>query len=415
MSPDPVRAHPRPAAARALLALLLLALTVIAVPVGTASAAEHTAGGWTTNGQAAPASGIGPGTTVTVSVTVTSATDRYALVDIEVADTVRIVHQAVFDGRRFRAGRTRTFTTQWTVPGGARLERHTVRVGVFGPGWTGLQHWNHEATSFVVGATSPPTTTTTTTTPSTTTPPTTSTTTTTTTAPTSTTSTTTTTTAPPPTGRFETLPVGAQLPTEAQCAARVRPAAEIRPQNAVFNATRGAAPHPQNPRVTGNFTGTTDQILQWTACKWGIDEDLVRAQIARESWWKHDSRGDLTNDQNACHPSLRTATGPCPESYGLGQVRYQYHTPAMDNSIISSAYNVDYTYSVWRACFEGQMTWLNTVERGRQYGPGDAWGCIGVWFAGRWYTQPAVDYMGWVDDYLQARIWQTPEFINFRG
>ena len=29
-------------------------------------------------------------------------------------------------------------------------------------------------------------------------------------------------------------------------------------------------------RVTGNFTGTTDMILQWAACKWGIDEDIVR-------------------------------------------------------------------------------------------------------------------------------------------
>lgn len=348
---------------------------------------------------------------MTVAVDVTSSSTRTALVDIEVFDSLRLVHQRFWDTQSFETGRARTFITQWTVPANARLERHTVRVGVFTPGWRSLQHWNHQAATFDVAATSnpPPTTTTTTTTA----PPTT---TTTTTRPSTTTTTTTApTTAPPPSGRFATLPVGAVLPTDANCAARVRRSAEIRPQNATFNQTRGSAPHPEQPRVTGNFSGTTDEVLQWTACKWGIDEDIVRAQIARESWWHHDSRGDLTYDQSACHPSLRTSSGPCPESYGLGQVRYRYHTAAMDNSIRSSAYNVDYAYSFWRSCFEGQFTWLNTVERGRQYAAGDAWGCLGVWFSGRWSTQPAVDYMGWVRDYLNRRIWQTPEFINFRG
>ena len=29
--------------------------------------------------------------------------------------------------------------------------------------------------------------------------------------------------------------------------------------------------------VDGDFAGTTDQLIQWAACKWGIDEDIVRA------------------------------------------------------------------------------------------------------------------------------------------
>jgi soluble lytic murein transglycosylase-like protein len=35
--------------------------------------------------------------------------------------------------------------------------------------------------------------------------------------------------------------------------------------------------------VTGNFRGTTDEIIRWAAWKWGIDEDLLRAVAARES------------------------------------------------------------------------------------------------------------------------------------
>ena len=61
-------------------------------------------------------------------------------------------------------------------------------------------------------------------------------------------------------------------------------------------------------RVDGNFTGTTDEILQWGACKWGFDEDLVRAVAVVESWWRQSTVGD-----NGA-------------SYGLLQVRTTVHT-----------------------------------------------------------------------------------------
>jgi autotransporter family porin len=219
---------------------------------------------------------------------------------------------------------------------------------------------------------------------------------------------------PPPTEvtRFATLPVGAALPSGAQCAARVRPAAERRPGNDTANHTRGTRANGRYPRVDGNFVGTTDEILQWVACKWGIDEDVVRAQAARESWWHQSTKGDLTSDQNNCHPELRTGSGQCPESIGLLQVRYQYHLEAFQdaNAIRSSAYNADYAYAVWRSCFEGKETWLNNVERGATYVAGDLEGCLGVWFSGRYRTPAAVGYIGRVNDYLARRIWETPEF-----
>ena len=214
-------------------------------------------------------------------------------------------------------------------------------------------------------------------------------------------------------GRFETLPPGSPLPGDAECAARVRPAAEIRPANAAANATRGVGATVGSPRVSGNFAGTTDEVLQWVACKWGIDEDVVRAQIAKESWWNHSAGGDRTSNASLCHPSLR-GTLPCPESVGLGQVRFQYHSAAFafDNALRSSAYNLDYTYAMWRECFEGRVGWLNGVERGATYGAGDMWGCVGVWFAGRWYTSAANGYITTVKDLLAKRIWETPAFAN---
>ena len=220
---------------------------------------------------------------------------------------------------------------------------------------------------------------------------------------------------PTPSGGFTTLPVGAALPSSAQCAASVRPAAEIRPENRAANQNRGSRANANNrsdwsgfDRVDGDFVGTTDEIIQWAACKWGIDEDIARAQVVKESWWRQSANGDGG------------------QSWGLGQVRdspghwsaFQYSINARN----STAYNLDYTYAVWRACYEGVYTWLNTVERGRQYAAGDVWGCTGVWFSGRWYTQAAVNYIeggetfGYgvrgVKQHLALRTWEDPVFIN---
>lgn len=219
---------------------------------------------------------------------------------------------------------------------------------------------------------------------------------------------------PTSSGGFTTLPVGAELPSSAQCAALVRPATEIRAENRAANQNRGNRANantrldwPGFNRVDGDFVGTTDEIIQWAACKWGIDEDIARAQVVKESWWRQSVIGDGG------------------ESWGLGQVRDTAHQSAFQYSINarnSSAYNLDYTYAVWRACYEGVYTWLNTVERGRQYVAGDVWGCTGVWFSGRWYTQAAINYIeggetfGYGDrgvkQHLELRTWEDPVFIN---
>ena len=151
----------------------------------------------------------------------------------------------------------------------------------------------------------------------------------------------------------------------------------------------------QNPRVTGNFTGTTDEIIQWAACKWGMDVDWARAQAAIESWW------------------FQTTIGDNGESFGILQVRLPYHQTAFedDNAIRSTAYNADYALSFWRRCFEGEFTWLNTVERGRQYTAGDGLGCMGVWFSGRWYTAAAAGYMDRVQhEFYEPRVWTHSVF-----
>jgi autotransporter family porin len=220
--------------------------------------------------------------------------------------------------------------------------------------------------------------------------------------------TTTTTEAPsttvPSTDHFSTLPVGAALPSGAECADQVRDAPEIRSENAAPNSNRGGRQYannrtdwPQFDRVDGDFAGTTDEIIQWAACKWGIDEDIARAQLIKESYWRMSANGDNG------------------ESWGLGQVRVPYHGSAFEftqvNAMNSTAYNVDYTYASWRACYEGVYTWL-----GSGYGAGDVWRCVGVWFSGQWsagsydaYLNQSGDSVRW---HYDNQTWLTPNFIN---
>ena len=175
---------------------------------------------------------------------------------------------------------------------------------------------------------------------------------------------------------------------------------------------------PVQPASPGNFTGTTDEIIQWAACKWGFDEDVVRAQIAKESWWCQRNGGDFTTDPSRCHPDTlrcrRSARGVRRISRRQ-QVRYPYHGSAPSRGDVLDGLQPRLRLAAGRTCFEGYETWLNQFERGRDYAAGDLWGCIGAWFSGRWYTPPAATYIAAVQDYLDQRIWTRPEFINFTG
>jgi hypothetical protein len=228
---------------------------------------------------------------------------------------------------------------------------------------------------------------------------------------------------------FPTLPPGAKLPTDTQCATWVRahPYKENKHSNATANNTTGqrvdgsmfsgdaaSAASKIAPRINGDFKGTTQEILRWTACKWGIDETIVYAQTAVESWWRQDTLGDWGTDASACPPGHGLGAdgkaGQCPQSYGVLQDRWPYMKQGWPGYAKSTAMAADIAYAVWRACFEGHETWLNTVERGQTYKAGDAWGCVGRWFSGRWHTSAGDGYVTKVKEYLSQKIWTTPDF-----
>ena len=101
---------------------------------------------------------------------------------------------------------------------------------------------------------------------------------------------------------FGLAPLGAALPrSDAYCASHVQPMAENVPANEGANhdippagtnfdwgpsTTGNAALKANFARVDGNFSGTTGEILEWAACKWGWDQDYAMAEAIDESVWK---------------------------------------------------------------------------------------------------------------------------------
>ena len=221
--------------------------------------------------------------------------------------------------------------------------------------------------------------------------------------------------------RFEVLAPGATLPSGSECAARIRAAPEVVAANAVQNRTtwHSAWDGEFSSRADGQFTGTTDEIIQWAACKWGMDEDILRAQAYQESHWRMDAYGDANavgvgeDGETTCAPGpggAVRADGTCAESIGIMQVRTQYYRPAAEGAVASSAYNLDVSMSMWRKCFEGKMDYLHNVSA--DYHAGDAWGCIGRWFSGQWYNDPAKRYIELVHGHLDARVWEQADFSS---
>jgi hypothetical protein len=232
-------------------------------------------------------------------------------------------------------------------------------------------------------------------------------------------------------GGFRTLPPGSALPSEQECAARVhRSPWEPRPDNSTANhsvptAQQIAQLSPWGPaigvdpkadtlrkQITGNFTGTTNEILQWVACKWGIDENIVRAEAVVESHWHQSMQSDYTNNRTDCPPGTWDGSG-CYQSYGILQLKYFYFQSAWPMSRDNTAFNAEYVYAVIRTCYEGWTTYLSDrtpVAGYPSYHAGDIWGCLGRWYSGGWYDQGAINYINSLKAYLATREWLQPGF-----
>jgi autotransporter family porin len=209
---------------------------------------------------------------------------------------------------------------------------------------------------------------------------------------------------------------GTSLLTDGQAAARVRRSPwEPTPQNYTANhrvptATElsafrssvgtGSRLPAYNDRITGNFTGTTDEIIQWAAWKWGLDEDIIRAAAVNESGWDQANAGDVVNGT--------------PYSFGIMQVRrpdgqqYNGWQGTHPLSQQSTPFNIDFYGAVLRSGIDGYQTWM--LSRWPTMNNADVWGWVGAWYSGQWHDAGAVNYINSAKQHLAVRRWQQAGF-----
>jgi hypothetical protein len=276
-------------------------------------------------------------------------------------------------------------------------------------------------------------------------------------------------------GYFGLSPVGSwsSLPDDSTCASMAhRSTWEIRPENNVENKTMPdpAAVHASFaarpvsttdgtnrrwdtwllPRVDGHFTGTTDEIFQWAACKWGLPDDLLRGIAVQESTWYeflhftdgsvYSNRGSgdyfssaTTDSEKYCNaiaafghdyqndtspPPPEFASGLCPRTFSIVGIM-SWQDPSwgqmQDNqngtfpfSRDSTAFALDYIGAQLRGCYEGWETWLTKTS-------GDIWGCVGAWYSGDWHSSAAEGYISDVKGFIASHEWLTANFANGKG
>jgi hypothetical protein len=210
---------------------------------------------------------------------------------------------------------------------------------------------------------------------------------------------------PPPPGYFTLRPVGsyASLPSDWEAAAEVhRSTWEPRRANTRYNHTapvhlklqpEDVAARAHDPRwnkyilgrISGDFTGTTDEIFQWAAAKWGLPDNLLRAIAYMESDWRQTNYGDYVEARADC-PDGYTKL-PCPVTFGIVGTKTTSWPGIFPWNRDSTAAAVDVLGGWLRGCYEGWVWWLRDHgNRSRGvYHAGDIWGCAGAWYSGNWH------------------------------
>jgi hypothetical protein len=230
---------------------------------------------------------------------------------------------------------------------------------------------------------------------------------------------------------------------DAVAASCVLPAPEIHPANTPFNqhvpssaelqawlGTRdqwGRLPAQWNPYyryVTGGFSGTTDEIIQWTAAKWGIPVDWLRAQYAQESVWFQQGLGDLEDVGPAWYalypPQARVpGTYEVYETMGLSQIKWVPDGSAGAGTEPlrweSTSFSADYEAATIRFFYDdpGHMR-SNWKDLG--YQPGQAWNSVAAWFDPYpWGNSGQLAYVPIIQSQLVKQSWTKPYFCTTRA
>jgi hypothetical protein len=183
----------------------------------------------------------------------------------------------------------------------------------------------------------------------------------------------------------------------------------------------GLLPAQLNPYaqyVTGGFTGTTDEIIQWGAAKWGVPADWLRAEYIRESNWKMTVLGDLAwvKDVTKYPVYSRYSSSQVYQSLGITGVKWNH--PDANHSGMgteplrwkSTAFNIDYQLATVRFFFDNPQGKRSAWGDGT-YGACNNWLSIGGWYSPYpWNNSFQNDYVNSVKTTLNNRTWTQSSF-----
>ncbi len=232
---------------------------------------------------------------------------------------------------------------------------------------------------------------------------------------------------PPPRGGYadiNLLGIDATLPTVSQCLDRVHHSTwEPRPEN---NGGDGYADENHNisslniPDVDGidsgaqrfylnrieavndaNIMGTTDELIQFFSCYWGVDDNSTRARAVIESSWDQDFNGD-----SGVSWGLLQVKDEAPRDRGSGP-----HNSTYPDVFMSTGNNLNYALAWIAGCYRGDMSgWIPDEfmnDPGRRYRE-----CVGLWYSGEWRSGNS-EYLSSYDKELNNKTWLSSDFPNW--
>jgi hypothetical protein len=290
---------------------------------------------------------------------------------------------------------------------------------------------------------------------------------------------------PTPAAHYALMGPGASLPAESTCATSVN--ANPEPENAPWNANDGTGynsnagiastptyfytnagsqlgyPNADFAKVDGLYTGTTDDIMRVYSCKWGEDEDWMRAQSWIESSWHQDcaamhggsgcsENGDSNNPDGTCSGLVASLSDDgfavtnsssvyvFGTSFGLGIYASwgiiqsksgcaEYYTEPM--LALSTSWGEDYEGAKFRSCMNGDVNgrfqssaYLSDVSNatnnpnGKYSGSEPAYlgsgetnlehlavGCVITHYSGGWFDSSASTYATALVGALNTHPW----------
>jgi hypothetical protein len=167
---------------------------------------------------------------------------------------------------------------------------------------------------------------------------------------------------------------------------------------------------------------STDDLIQWSAHKWAIPEDWLRAEYVQESYWNQFQLGDEGTVSRSWYdlypPQARVPhTLKVYRSLGVTQVQW---TP--DGSLgpgseplrwESTAFNLDYQAAMVRFYYDNpggaRSAWGDAT-----YVPCQPWRSIGGWFRPYpWGNADQAGYITSVRRILADRTWTSASFVDW--